>query len=209
MNTKYLPSLSLAVMLTIAALGVFVVGFAYGYEADPDGAPPERPKAEHAVAAKDPPPPPLPGAMIEAHLAFLKTALKVTDAQTQAWNAVADVLREQATRHDVEIAARRKALDEAAQPPDLPTILQDRQRMAVEESDDLSKLLIVLKPFYVMLSAEQKETADHLFPPHHPGMGRGGPLCLREAAFPGMDGPGTDRDAPPSHCQPFFRHEVR
>ncbi len=205
MNTKYLPSLSLAVMLTIGAVGVFVVGFAYGYEADPDGAPqPERPKVEHAAAAKDLPAPPLPGAMIEAHLAFLKTALKVTDAQTQAWNAVADVLREQAKRRDAEIVARRKAREVATQPPDLQTILQDRQRMAVEESDDLSKLLIALKPFYVLLSAEQKEAADHLFPPGHPGMGHGGPPCLREAAFPGMD-----QDGPPSQCQPFFRHEVR
>jgi hypothetical protein len=200
MNTKYLPSLSLAVMLTIGAIGVFVVGFAYGYEADPEGAPPERPNTEHAVHAKDLPLPPLPGAMIEAHLAFLKTALKVTDAQTAAWNAVADVLREQAKRHDAEIAARRKAHEAATEPPDLPTILQDRQHMAVEEAEELSKLLAALKPFYGMLSAEQKETADHLFPPGHPGMGHGGPPCLREASL--ADGPGAV-------CQPFFRHEVR
>ena len=187
-------------MLTIAAMGVFVVGFAYGYEADPDGSPPERPKTEHAATAKEPPPPPLPGAMIEAHLAFVKTALKVTDAQTAAWNVVADVLREQAKRHDAEIAARRKAHETATEPPDLPTILQDRQHMAVQEADDLSKLLAALKPFYGMLSAEQKETADHLFPPGHPGMGHGGPPCLREASAPG--GPGAE-------CQPFFRHEVR
>jgi len=128
----------------------------------------------------------------------------VTDAQTQAWNAVADVLREQAKRRDAEIVARRKAHEEATQPPDLPAILQDRQRMAVEESDDLSKLLIALKPFYVLLSAEQREIADHLFPPGHPGMGHGGPPCIREAAFPGID-----QDGPPLQCQPFFRHEVR
>jgi hypothetical protein len=66
--------------------------------------------------------------------------------------------------------------------------------MAVIEADELSKLLIALKPFYVVLNAEQKETADHLFPTgaHGPGMGR--PPGLRE------DG---------SDCQPFFRHEVR
>jgi len=201
MNTRYLPSLSLVVMLTIGAVGVFVVGFAYGYEADPDGVPPaEQPKAERAVHARDLPPPPLPGAMIEAHLAFLKTALKVTDAQAAAWNAVADVLREQARRHDAEIAARRKARETAAEPPDLPTILQDRQKMAVEESDDLSKLLAALKPFYGLLTAEQKEAADHLFPSGHPGMGHGGPPCLREASL--AHGPGAE-------CQPFFRHEVR
>jgi hypothetical protein len=204
-SRKYLPALSLAMMLTVGALGVFVVGFAYGYVADQDSAPPrERPEREHAASTRELRPPPLPGTMIEAHLAFLKTALKVTDAQMSAWNAVADVLREQAKRHDAEIAARRKMHDEAGQPPDLPTILQDRQRMAVEESDDLSKLLTALKPFYVMLSAEQKEIADQLFPPGHPGMGGGGPPCLREAAFSEMESGG-----PPSQCQPFFRHEVR
>jgi hypothetical protein len=191
MNARYLPSLSLVVMLTIGALGVFVVGFAYGYEGDPAGPPPDRPRLEHAEAALDLPP--LPGAMIDAHLAFLKTALKVTDAQTQAWDAVTDVLRDQAKRRDADMLARRKARKDA-QPSDLPDMLQDRQHMAVEEADDLSRLLIAFKPFYVMLSAEQKETADHLFPtgPHGPGMG--GPRGPRE------DG---------SECQPFFRHEVR
>jgi hypothetical protein len=43
MNARYLPSLSLVVMVTIGALGIFVVGFAYGYEADPAGPPPGRP----------------------------------------------------------------------------------------------------------------------------------------------------------------------
>jgi hypothetical protein len=32
MHTRYLPSLSFAVMMTLGAVGVFVVGFAYGYE---------------------------------------------------------------------------------------------------------------------------------------------------------------------------------
>ena len=192
MNTRYLPSISLVVMLTIGALGVFVVGFAYGYEADPAGPPPpDRPRAEHAESIANLPPP---GAMIEAHLAFLKTALKVTDAQAPAWNAVADVVREQAKRHDADIMARRQARKDATQPPDLPEMLQDRQRMAVIEADDLSKLLIALRPFYLMLNAEQKETADHLFPQGHPGPGMGRP-------------PGPREDGP--ECQPFFRHEAR
>jgi hypothetical protein len=56
MNARYLPSLSLVVMLTIGALGIFVVGFAYGYEADPAGSPPpDRPRSEHARHVKTPP----------------------------------------------------------------------------------------------------------------------------------------------------------
>jgi hypothetical protein len=193
MNARYLPSLSLAIMMTIGALGIFVVGFAHGYEVDPAGPPPpDRPRLEHAGPAADMPPPP--GAMIEAHLAFLKTALKVTDAQISAWNAVADVLRDQAKRRDTDMIARHKARQDAAQPPDLLEMLQERQRMAVIEADDLSKLLIALRPFYGMLNAEQKETVGHLFPLGHPGPGMGRP-------------PGPREDGP--ECQPFFRYEVR
>ena len=193
MNARYLPSLSSVVMMTIGALGVFVVGFAYGYAGDPVGPLPSgRPGLEHAGPPADMPL--LPGAMIEAHLAFLKTALKVTDVQTPAWNAVADVLREQAKQHDANMMARHKARQDATQAPDLLEMLQDRQRMAVTEADDLSKLLIALRPFYVTLNDEQKETAGHLFPQGHFGPGMGRPPEPRE------DGP---------ECQPFFRHEAR
>jgi len=186
MHSRYLPSISGTIMTAIGAIGVFVVGFAYGYEVDPGGALPlpEPPAREHLEHARDMPAPPLPGAMIEAHLAFLKTALKVTDAQLPAWNGVAEALRDQAKGRDSEITARRSA----APPADLVAEMQDRQRSAVQESDDLSKLLIALRPFYVMLSTEQKETADHLFPP--------GP-------------PGLKEDGPSSQCQPSFRHEAR
>jgi len=192
MYTRYLPSLGLMIVMAIGAVGVFVVGFAYGFEADASGvAPlPEPPAREHVEHAKDMPPPP--GALIEARLAFLKTALNVTDAQLPAWNGVADVLRDQAKRRDAEWTTRRSA----APPADLVAALQDRQRLDVEEADDLSQLLIALKPFYVMLSAEQKETADRLFPPGTPGMLHGRPA-------------GPKGDDPSSQCQPFFRHEVR
>jgi hypothetical protein len=33
MYARYVPGLSLIIMLAIGAIGVFVVGFAYGYEA--------------------------------------------------------------------------------------------------------------------------------------------------------------------------------
>jgi hypothetical protein len=104
------------------------------------------------------------------------------------------VLREQAKRRDADMMARHKARQDAAQPPDLLEMLQDRQRMDVIEADDLSKLLIALRPFYVMLNAEQKETAGHLFPQGHSGPGMGRP-------------PGPREDGP--ECQPFFRYEVR
>ncbi len=153
------------------------------------GAPlPDRPGAERA--GPDQPAPPLPGTLIEPHLAFIKTALKLTDAQMPAWNGVADLLREQAKRRDAEIAARRAAEEKPGLPEDpandLIGHMQDRQRHLVEEGDDLAKQLAALKPLYAMLSAEQKETAARLFPPDRMACG----------PFP-----------PPPPCQPFFRHE--
>ena len=193
MNARYLPSISLVVMLTIGALGVFVVGFAYGYEADPAGPlPPDRPRAEHAEPVADMPP--LPGAMIEAHLAFLKTALKVTDVQTPGWNGVADVLREQAKRRDADMTARRHGHKDATRPSRSARYIAGSAAHNRYRRDDPSKLLIALRPFYVMLNAEQKETADHLFPQGRPGPGMGRP-------------PGPREDGP--ECQPFFRYEVR
>jgi hypothetical protein len=127
MNMRYLPRLSLTIMMVIGAIGVFIVGFAHGFEADP---------------------------------------------------------------------GKRMVRRSVAPPADLAAALQDRRRWAVEEADDLSKILIALKPFCVMLNTEQKETADHRFAPSASGMMHGGPAELRG-------------DGPSPQCQPFFRHEVR
>src|SRR5215831_17005918 len=52
---------------------------------------------------------PLPGERIDARLAYLKTALKITPAQEPQWNALADVLRRQARDRDADIQQRRAA----------------------------------------------------------------------------------------------------
>jgi hypothetical protein len=45
----------------------------------------------------------LPGERVEARLAYLKTALKVTDAQQPQWDAFAATLRKQAAARDERI----------------------------------------------------------------------------------------------------------
>src|SRR5512146_1442378 len=45
----------------------------------------------------------LPGERVEARLAFIKTALKITDAQQPQWNAFADVMRKNAKQADERI----------------------------------------------------------------------------------------------------------
>src|SRR5205814_577916 len=49
----------------------------------------------------------LPSERIEARLAYVKTALKITPAQEPRWNTLAAVLRTQARAMDSEITARR------------------------------------------------------------------------------------------------------
>jgi hypothetical protein len=107
----------------------------------------------------------LPGEMIEARLAYAKTALKITDAQSKQWNAVADVLRKQAKERDATITAMVQARDANK---DAHHSIIDRlemgQKMAAKRAAGLSELLAVAQPLYAVLSEEQKETADHLMP---------------------------------------------
>ena len=143
---------------------------------------------------------PLPGERIDADLAYLKTALKLTDGQLRAWEPVADVLRAQAKERDAEIAARRSAMEKAAGAPpvgDLIAHLEDRQRKLAAEAEDLAKLETAVKPLYALLSPEQKKTADELLPPP--------PLQRRDvvfaARFPGMMPlPGAGMMPPGAHA---------
>ena len=49
----------------------------------------------------------LPSERVEARLAYLKTALKITDAQQPQWDAFADTLRKQARAADERMKAHR------------------------------------------------------------------------------------------------------
>jgi hypothetical protein len=111
---------------------------------------------------------PLPGERIEADLAYLKTALKLTESQLPAWEPVANVLRAQAKRHDAEAAEHRAAMEKAGGAPpegDLIAHLEDRQHRLAAEADDLAKLETAVKPLYALLTPEQKKAADELLPP--------------------------------------------
>src|ERR1019366_10282291 len=53
----------------------------------------------------------MPSQMIEARLAYIKTALQITPAQTAQWNAVADVMRKQAKARDEKVTEMRAKMD--------------------------------------------------------------------------------------------------
>jgi type IV pilus biogenesis protein CpaD/CtpE len=111
----------------------------------------------------------MPSELIDARIAFLKTALKITDAQSDAWNAFAGVLRKQAKQRDEEIQAWRASENNA--PRDAITALERRQQKLARAAANVSEMLSAAKPLYASLSDDQKKRADVLL---GRGEGRGG-----------------------------------
>lgn len=117
---------------------------------------------------------PLPGERIEARLAYAKTALKITPAQEQQWNVLAEVLRKHARAMDEQAATRRAARDAGNQPVPANAIerLEQRQKMMQAASLRMNEVLEAAKPLYASLSDDQKKEADSLL---NQRGGRGGP----------------------------------
>jgi LTXXQ motif family protein len=108
----------------------------------------------------------LPGERIDARLAYLKTALKITPSQDKQWNTLAAVLRRQAQDADAKIQQRRQERDAQGQtqqtPPSAIERLERRQQMLADAAKRNNAILTAAKPLYASLSDEQKQTADEL-----------------------------------------------
>jgi hypothetical protein len=160
----------------VTAAGLFLAGFGYGYAA---------------------PPPPcdglLPGALVEADIAYVETALNLTGPQLTAWKPVADALRVQAKHRDAEIKA--KIMQEKTSKKsykvtnDVILGLEEEELLSAAEADDLTKLIAVVKPFYALLDTNQKESVEEVLPfgPPEPG----------DDCLPPSDGDGPRPAHPP------------
>jgi hypothetical protein len=105
----------------------------------------------------------LPSERIEARLAYMKTALKITPAQEAQWNSLANVLRNQAKTMDSEITARRAAASSATRTPSTAIErLERRQQFMSTSAARTGEVLAAAKPLYASLSVDQKKTADDL-----------------------------------------------
>jgi hypothetical protein len=105
----------------------------------------------------------LPGERIDARIAYLKTALKITPAQEQNWAAVEAVLRKQAAAMDQAIQQRRAQPRDATAPrPDALQRLEQRQQMMTRAAEGLGELVTAAKPLYASFSDDQKKVADDL-----------------------------------------------
>jgi hypothetical protein len=107
----------------------------------------------------------LPSERVEARLAYIQTALKITAAQQSQWDAYASVLRTQAATMDRRFQERRAQMGQRSADARRPTIVDrhERQRTRmVAATQRLDELLAVEKPLYAALSSEQQRVANEV-----------------------------------------------
>jgi hypothetical protein len=95
---------------------------------------------------------------VEGRLAFLKTELKITDAQLPLWNAVADTIR----ANSKSMGDMAGGMMGGSQTATLPDKLAMREKMMTAHLEALRKFKAAVDPLYAALSDEQKKTADEL-----------------------------------------------
>ena len=104
--------------------------------------------------------------MMSAHtdgwLAFLKTELKITDAQTPQWNVFTDAVRANANSMKEMHASMMEQRDQATA---LPERLGLHETMLSAHLDAVRQIKAAVEPLYASFSDEQKRTADELVSP--------------------------------------------
>ena len=106
---------------------------------------------------------------IEGRLAFLKTELKITEAQTAAWNQLADVIRTAAKHHNERM---KTAFSGDQRSKSLPDRLDAQEQFISIRLEEIKQIKGSLKNLYAVLSEAQKKEADDMAIPM---VGMGGP----------------------------------
>ena len=119
-----------------------------------------------------------PSERIEARLAYIRAALKITDAQQAQWDAFAETLRNQARTADQRMQEFRAEREKGAtreRPNAIARLELEQQRYAASVTR-INERLAVQRPLYAALSTDQKAIADELLAPRRHGhrSGRGG-----------------------------------
>ena len=158
---------------TLATLSLAAaVPLAVAQSATPSAGPQRPAHVQHAFR--------MPGERTEARLAYVKTALKITDAQASQWDAYVNVVRKHAQAADQRVQARRAGMEQAKaaggerKRPTAIERLERRQQFFTRAVARSGELLTVQKPLYAALSPEQQRVADEVFAPRgHRGFHRG------------------------------------
>ncbi len=98
----------------------------------------------------------------EARINDLHTKLKITQAQEEQWNKVAEVMRENAASMDPLIKARKEKSARMNAVDDLKSYSQ----ISDVHAEGLKKFIAVFEVLYASMSDEQKKTADAIFMKH-------------------------------------------
>jgi hypothetical protein len=117
---------------------------------------------------------------VEGRIAFLRAELKITDAQTSAWNAFADALRANAQKLT---AARPAMMPAAGGQQTLTERLDAQERWLTARLEGQRSIKAAFTPLFGTFSEEQKKTATEILGPHLGLAMMSGPM------MPGM-GPG-------------------
>lgn len=104
---------------------------------------------------------------VDAHLAYVRAALRITDAQAPQWNAFSDAARAAAERLR---QAYSQAMQAATQPAAAPAQLERRAALLAARLDAVRAIATAMGTLYGALSDEQKRTADELIAEHHRAM---------------------------------------
>lgn len=116
----------------------------------------------------------LPSERVEARLAYIRTALKITAAQQTQWDNFAGVMRKQAKDADARVQEHRAkmAANTERKRPNVIERLERQQVFMATASARIGERLAVQKPLYAALSPEQQQVADKVLAGH--GGKRGG-----------------------------------
>jgi periplasmic protein CpxP/Spy len=152
---------------------------AFALHAQTSAAPAAQPQAQHGTRHHDGKRAfTQPSERVEARLAYIRTALKITDAQQAQWNAFAETLRNQARAADQRMQEFRAQREQGAtrERPNAIARLEREQQRHAESATRINERLAVQRPLYAALSTEQKAIADEVLAPRRHGarFGRGG-----------------------------------
>jgi len=99
---------------------------------------------------------------VEARIKELHTKLKITPAQEELWNNVAQVMRDNAKTMEALIRTRSEKAGTMTAIDDLKSYSE----IAEAHADGLKKFIPAFEPLYAGMSDAQKKSADTLFRQH-------------------------------------------
>ena len=125
---------------------------------------------------------------VEGRIAFLRTELKITDAQASSWNAFADALRTNARKlGEVRTSMAPHMGAAQQQPPALTVRLNLQEQWLIARLEGTRAIKSTFANLYAVLTEDQRKTAGELLAPHM-GLGMMGMIAgqMQSGQTPGM-----------------------